>query len=109
MKNTMKSIMLVAAMATAFTGCTQKEVTEPILPENGYSYIFNVETMATKAVLGDKAVAYEAGDQLGVFVGTTVNAASAVDVTTTPVTVSVTGLKLLLQVMCFMHIIHTHL
>ena len=95
MKKTMKSIMLVAAMATAFTGCTQKEIAEPVIPENGYSYIFNVETMATKAVLGDKAVAYEAGDQLGVYVGTTVNAASTVDITTTPVTVSVTAAEAL--------------
>ena len=95
MKKTMKSIMLVAAMATAFTGCTQKEIAEPVIPENGYSYIFNVETMATKAVLGDKAVAYEAGDQLGVYVGTTVNVASTVDITTTPVTVSVTAAEAL--------------
>ena len=95
MKKMMKSIVPVAVAAMALAGCTQKEVTEPILPENGYSYIFNVETNETKAVLGDKAVAYEAGDQLGVFVGTTVNAASAVDITTTPVTVSVTAAEAL--------------
>ena len=37
MKKTMKSIMLFAAAAMAFSGCAQKEMTEPVLPEGGFS------------------------------------------------------------------------
>ena len=91
MKKTMKSIMLFAAAAMAFSGCAQKEMTEPVLPEGGFSYTFELGEVQTKAVLGQSAVAYEAGDKLGVFAAANAQVEGAVDVAVTPVTVGFTS------------------
>ena len=91
MKKTMKSIMLFAAAAMAFSGCAQKEMTEPVLPEVGFSYTFELGEAQTKAVLGQSAVAYEAGDKLGVFAAANAQVEGAVDVAVTPVTVGFTS------------------
>lgn len=85
---TIKSIMLSLLAAMAFSSCAQTSIGEPVFQDNLYTYNFSL-SIATKAVLGDDSIEYESGDALGVFVGSTMNSKSLVDVTTTPVTVGV--------------------
>ena len=79
--------MLFAAAAIAFGACSSNEEMEPMAPEAGYDYSFNLSVADTRAVLGTKAVEYEAGDKIGVFVGNQAQSEGIVDVSKSPVVV----------------------
>lgn len=79
--------MLFAAAAIAFGSCSRNDENESVTPEKVYSYSFNLSVAQTKAVLGTRAVEYEAGDKIGVFVGGATQSEGVVDVEKTPVVV----------------------
>ena len=81
------NFMLFAAAAIAFGACSSNEEMEPIVPEAGYDYSFNLSVAETRAVLGTKAVEYEQGDKIGVFVGAQAQSEGVVDVSESPVVV----------------------
>ena len=81
------NFMLFAAAAIAFGACSSNEEMAPIAPETGYDYSFNLSVAETKAVLGTKAVEYEQGDKIGVFVGAQAQSEGVVDVSESPVVV----------------------
>ena len=87
MKKTIKSTMLFAAAAMAFTGCVKADFATPEVTI--YEYVFKVSAPETKAILGEAAVEYEAGDKLGIFAASSSQIEASLDVTTTPVTVKV--------------------
>ena len=72
--------MLFAAAAIAFGSCSRNDENESVTPEKVYSYSFNLSVAQTKAVLGTRAVEYEAGDKIGVFVGGATQSEGVVDV-----------------------------
>lgn len=79
--------MLFAAAAIALGSCSRNDEMKPVIPEEGYNYSFNLSSAETKAVLGTKAVEYEAGDKVGVFVGNASQSEGVVDVEKSPVAV----------------------
>ena len=81
------NFMLFAAAAIAFGACSSNEEMNPVIPEAGYDYSFNLSVAETRAVLGTKAVEYEQGDKIGVFVGAQAQSEGVVDVSESPVVV----------------------
>ena len=97
MKKSMKHTLVIAAAAMSLLACT-KEIQQPVQPagedgsEGMYTYQFVLDG-ETKTALDGNHLAWEAGDRLGAYVrageDVSVNQASEVDVTATPVKVGI--------------------
>lgn len=96
MKNMFKCMFLTAVAALVVASCSKPELEAPAGLETGsYTYVFNLASTETKALIGDDSIEYESADGLGVFVGDVVNSPSGVNVDTYPVSVTVTASKAL--------------
>ena len=96
MKNMFECIFLTAVAALVVASCSKPELEAPAGLETGsYTYVFNLASTETKALIGDDSIEYESTDGLGVFVGDVVNSPSGVNMDTYPVSVTVTASKAL--------------
>lgn len=86
----MKKIAFLMTAAAAVLISCQREEMEVIQPAEptGYVYHFGVSEGETKATLGDDGVFWAAGDQVGLYPGTTTSVAASVNTSATPKTVT---------------------
>jgi len=75
MKKMQKSLMLVAAAAMAFVGCSKEDISDNAQPESGIKVTrsFTAEIAASRTTLNDAAtrLKWTEGDQLGIFTDVT--------------------------------------
>ncbi|MBO4557270.1 MAG: tyrosine-protein phosphatase [Bacteroidales bacterium] len=86
MKKISIRLLVWLAFAAAMLSCTREELAEPT-PQS-FVYRFTLAETGTKATMGEDGVFWEAGDQMGLFVGSASSAAADIDVTTAPKTVT---------------------
>ena len=84
MRNISNWFVLIA-FAAFLMSCTRVEIEEA--DSTGLVYRFALAEIGTKATMGEDGVFWEAGDQMGLFVGNAVSAPADIDVTTIPKTV----------------------
>ncbi|MEG1982967.1 MAG: fimbrillin family protein [Alistipes sp.] len=84
MKNLFKTLLFVAAAATAFSGCTKDDASAPEGQDQTVTLSFSADN-DTRTTLENNNIIWQAGDQAGVYITATTptnNAAATIDVTT---------------------------
>lgn len=89
MKKTLTHILSLVTLLFVWSACAKQEALDSTATISDFSYRFNLADYDSRATMGSNSVEYEAGDQLGFFVGSTKNAQAAVNINTTPVSVNI--------------------
>jgi len=87
MKKLFISFVALAAAAAAIVSCNKNEQ-EVQTPADGYRYSFIIDESDTRATLDDGGVLWEAGDKVGMYIGTQYTGYANVDNSTSPKTIA---------------------